>query len=216
MTKLTASDGKFSDAFGWSVSISGNFDVTLYLMAPIYGTGNFIMDIFAEGTLIFDDLDVETEAGGTFQSLIQSFTANVNDGTLDIDFQMVNKAVLVSTIAVVQQSAAPDLAKPTADEIQMNSLQPQGLALFQNYPNPFNPETNIRYSLPEAMYVRLVVYNSLGQEVSVLVDGFQQAGTKKVIWNGKSQSGIALHSGIYFYKLITKNHILTRQFTLLK
>jgi hypothetical protein len=205
-----------SFTYDFDVSSAGTFDVTLYLMAPVYGTGNFIMDIWSEGNLIFDDLDVETEAGGTYQALIKTFSVNVTDGTLDIQFQMVNKAALVSAIAVVQQTVAPNLAKRGSAEDEAAATTPEGFELSQNYPNPFNPETTIRYSIPEAVHVRLVIYNALGQEVSVLVDGFQQAGRQRVIWNGRNRSGQEMPSGVYHYKLITPNRVLARQFTLLR
>ena len=73
---------------------------------------------------------------------------------------------------------------------------PEEILLTQNHPNPFNPETTIRYSLPKAEEVSLVVYNLMGEEVARLVDGFQQAGEYNVIWNASNFA-----SGIYFYRL---------------
>ena len=86
---------------------NGNYAVTLHLMAPATGTGSFIMDVSAEGTLIFNDLNVNTEAGGTFQALIKTFNVAVSNGTLDLDFVRVNKQALVSGIAVIQQIGTP-------------------------------------------------------------------------------------------------------------
>ena len=81
---------------------------------------------------------------------------------------------------------------------------PTTFALHQNYPNPFNPVTSIRYELPgdaeqsaTSLYnVSLRIYDALGQVVSTLVDGDQDAGFKSVDWN----SGGAA-SGVYFYRL---------------
>ncbi len=67
--------------------------------------------------------------------------------------------------------------------------------IFQNYPNPFNPSTTIRYGLTTQSFVRLVIYNILGQVVEQLVDAEQQAGYKSVIWNAK------VATGMYFYKI---------------
>jgi len=84
--------------------------------------------------------------------------------------------------------------KPTA-------LLPNKYALLQNYPNPFNPQTEIRYELPEAAYVRLTVYNLLGQELSTIVDNQQEAGFHRATWFGRNNNGMNLASGVYIYKL---------------
>jgi hypothetical protein len=73
---------------------------------------------------------------------------------------------------------------------------PGGFSLWQNYPNPFNPETRIRYSVSQTVAVRLVVYDVLGREVAVLVDGTQQAGTHEVGWNARGYA-----SGMYVCRL---------------
>jgi len=83
--------------------------------------------------------------------------------------------------------------------------------LSQNYPNPFNPSTKINYSLPKEGNVKLVVFNSLGQKVAELVNGFQEAGEHNVEFNA-----INLASGIYFYSLQTNNYAQTKKMILLK
>ena len=88
---------------------------------------------------------------------------------------------------------------------------PEDLLLDQNYPNPFNPTTTIQYSLPSSSTVRLSVYNLLGQEVDVLVDGVQASGTHTVSFDASR-----LSSGIYLYQLRTPEAVLTRRMTLIK
>ncbi len=89
--------------------------------------------------------------------------------------------------------------------------------LEQNYPNPFNPTTNIVYSLPKATSVSIVIYNSLGQEVTKLLNNQQQsAGQYNISWNGKDNSGRSLASGIYFYQLQTQDLTLTKKMMLIK
>ncbi|HLF15236.1 MAG TPA: T9SS type A sorting domain-containing protein, partial [Bacteroidota bacterium] len=73
-------------------------------------------------------------------------------------------------------------------------------ALEQNYPNPFNPSTTITFQLPADGWVRLTVYNALGQEVANLVDGMQEEGYHSVEWNGGNVA-----SGVYFYRLDAVN-----------
>jgi hypothetical protein len=73
---------------------------------------------------------------------------------------------------------------------------PTSFVLHQNYPNPFNPATKILYTLRSNGRVRLSVYNLLGQEVAVLVDGIQNQGLHEAVL-----SGTGLSSGVYFYRL---------------
>lgn len=86
-----------------------------------------------------------------------------------------------------------------------------GYSLSQNYPNPFNPVTKINFSLPTAQYTVLKVYNSLGQEVTTLIDQKLNAGTYSYNFNAEG-----LNSGVYFYTLITNEYQETRKMVLLK
>jgi hypothetical protein len=88
---------------------------------------------------------------------------------------------------------------------------PTRYTLEGNYPNPFNPATTIRYGLPEAAHVRLVVYNLLGQEVARLAEGAQEAG-----WHAVSFDARHLSSGVYLYRLEAGTFTQTRQMVLLQ
>jgi parallel beta-helix repeat protein/predicted outer membrane repeat protein len=88
---------------------------------------------------------------------------------------------------------------------------PLSCVLSQNYPNPFNLSTTIYYQLPANAYVKLEVYNLLGQRVATLVDGKQEAGHKSVHWDAS-----ALSSGLYFYKLTAADYTETKRMALIK
>ncbi len=96
------------------------------------------------------------------------------------------------------------------EENEISSL-PTSFELSQNFPNPFNPSTTIRYSLPEAGFVKLVVYNMLGQEVETLINGFRNAGTYNIQWNASH-----LASGIYIYRLQSDNFVEMKKMILMK
>ena len=68
--------------------------------------------------------------------------------------------------------------------------------LDQNYPNPFNPSTTIRYTLPSTEDVRLVVYNTLGQEVKTLIEARQNAGRHAIAWDGRDAFGREVATGM--------------------
>jgi hypothetical protein len=84
-------------------------------------------------------------------------------------------------------------------------------ALSQNYPNPFNPSTVIRFSLPSSHVTRLTVYDVLGREVAVLVDGVLAQGSHSVNFDAS-----AFTSGVYLYKLEAGGMVLTKRMTLIK
>ena len=88
---------------------------------------------------------------------------------------------------------------------------PTEFALYYNHPNPFNPTTTIKYDLPQASYVKLVVYNVMGQNVVTLIDGMVEAGRHQVIWDAKD-----LSSGVYFYKITAGNFTQMHKMILLK
>ncbi|NWF88370.1 MAG: T9SS type A sorting domain-containing protein [Ignavibacteriaceae bacterium] len=88
---------------------------------------------------------------------------------------------------------------------------PSEYSLSQNHPNPFNPTTEIEYSIPISGNVSLKVYNNLGQHVTTIFDGYQNAGNYVATFDGSS-----LASGVYFYKLQTENILLTKKLVLMK
>lgn len=78
--------------------------------------------------------------------------------------------------------------------------------LHQNLPNPFNPRTTIRYDLPVDSRVRLRLYDVAGRLIRTLVDGFEQAGARGVVWEGLDDHGSPVSSGIYIYTLETPEY----------
>ena len=92
---------------------------------------------------------------------------------------------------------------------------PEQFELGANYPNPFNPSTMIPYQLPTAMYVRLEVFNILGQRVATLVDGEQPAGFHTASWDATDAAGEAVAAGVYLYRLSGDGAKITRSMVLI-
>jgi hypothetical protein len=88
---------------------------------------------------------------------------------------------------------------------------PEVFDLAQNYPNPFNPATKIDYSIAKAANVQLVIFNSIGEEVGVLVNEMQHPGRYSVNFDASS-----LSSGVYFYKLVAGDFISIKKMLLVK
>jgi hypothetical protein len=98
-----------------------------------------------------------------------------------------------------------------SDEINVEVELPLQYALEQNYPNPFNPSTTIKYSITEDGFVKLAVYNMLGEEVAELVNSFQKADRYEVNFNA-----MGLSSGVYIYKIETTNFSESKKLVLMK
>jgi hypothetical protein len=110
-----------------------------------------------------------------------------------------------------------DFFMPTAVESDDDvTLRPDGFELDQNYPNPFNPETRIEYRLKKRGHVILHVYNILGEKVRTLLDHDQPAGFYEIKWDGKTDTGNPVSSGLYLYKLEVNGVSQAKRMVLLK
>jgi hypothetical protein len=102
-------------------------------------------------------------------------------------------------------------SNPTQIETEADNQLPQSFALYQNYPNPFNPSTTIRYSIPADGFVKLIVFNAIGEKVRTLVNEFNPAGSYEINFDAGD-----LSSGIYFYRLQSDNFNTIKKLILLK
>ncbi|MEA1972825.1 MAG: T9SS type A sorting domain-containing protein, partial [Candidatus Cloacimonadota bacterium] len=105
--------------------------------------------------------------------------------------------------------------------VQINSNEEEGVIplkteLVGNYPNPFNPTTSIKFGIHQDTKVKIDIYNLLGQKIITLVNSEMTAGYHSIEWNGKGRTGQRTASGIYYYKMSTKDSILIDKMILLK
>jgi len=108
---------------------------------------------------------------------------------------------------ILNNSSNKDLISDSSETLNHDN----SFKLYQNYPNPFNPTTVISYSLPDAGFVNLTVYNTLGQKVKNLINNYQTSGQYTV-----TVDATHLASGVYLYRLTFGNKVLTEKFTVLK
>ncbi len=145
------------------------------------------------------------------------FLGNADRQNMDLGFAVLGQnMVLAGTgeILRVTTSSPVDLSKVGLDVRNANNesmdyelkaeplvVLPTAYRLENNYPNPFNPETNIKFSLPEAQDVKLEVFDIKGHRVRVLVNENMTAGNHSVMWNGRDKNGRMVASGTYFYRI---------------
>ncbi|MBD3288411.1 S8 family serine peptidase [candidate division KSB1 bacterium] len=93
---------------------------------------------------------------------------------------------------------------------------PETFVLYDNYPNPFNNLTTIQFDLAEPNNIKLRIYNINGQLVKTLVDGNRQTGSYRVRWDGTSDSGFAVSTGVYIYRLQAGNNLKIKKMLYLR
>ena len=93
---------------------------------------------------------------------------------------------------------------------------PTDFNLHQNYPNPFNPSTTLRFDLPAATDIHIVVYDLLGREVVRLVDQRLEAGYHQLVWNGRDRRGREVPTGMYIVLMTTPEFRKSIKLVLLK
>jgi len=159
------------------------------------------------------------------------FTSAVPEGAggvvnvLNIKFKVtgepgVSSALKLSFTAMASANTFEDLL-PYLDSKEMSSSSiiiggnPANYSL-DNYPNPFNPTTMIEYSLPEAGPVKIIIYNTLGEQVRVLVNEEQMAGKYSVEWNSRNDHQGVLPTGVYILRMQTEGFVKDKKLLLLK
>ena len=115
----------------------------------------------------------------------------------------------VDNVRSLQLEIVPDPARALTELPDSNQLT-------QNAPNPFNSQTVLSYFLHAPGPARLEVFALTGQRVAVLYRGPQQAGYHRLRWNGRDDAGRPVASGMYLYRLVADEVVLTRKLTLLR
>jgi len=118
--------------------------------------------------------------------------------------------------SVVDMGAYEYAPQPVSVEDKMVLNRPNIFYLNQNFPNPFNPTTQIHYSLSKSSLVTLKIYNLQGQEIRTLVDEFQSAGLKSVVWDGNDLQGNKASSALYFYRIETAEFAASKKMLLIR
>ena len=196
-------------------STPGNEQVTLTWNAPYYDTGDITGYAYryrqSDQFFGFDAPASWSDISGGASTRSYTVIGLTNGIVYKFEVRAENEhgggipAKTTVTLPASAGSGGPKSVNTEREEL------PTEVELLQNYPNPFNPETTIDYALPQANKVRLTVYNLLGHEAAVLVDGLQSAGRHTVRFNASD-----LPSGTYVYRLEAGDRIVTHSMMLVK
>ncbi|MDX9925172.1 MAG: glycosyl hydrolase family 18 protein [Ignavibacteriaceae bacterium] len=102
-------------------------------------------------------------------------------------------------------------SKFNPSDVASEQIIPTEFVLYQNYPNPFNGTTVLKYYMPKENFLKVEVYNSIGELVKILFNGFQNSGVHELVFDAEGFS-----SGVYFYKITTPTFSETKKLELLK
>ena len=152
-----------------------------------------------------DTLYKSTDVGETWQAVLNSNAMGGCGSFSNAAFIADDVGLVVGMCLVLGTTQGPDFV-PSPQEAGVSHL-----VLEQNYPNPFNPSTTIRYALPQRTYVTLTVFNTLGQQVGVLVNAVEEAGEHSVQFDGT-----ALASGVYLSRLQAGSFVQTKKLVILR
>lgn len=143
------------------------------------------------------------------------FSIDIGYGTGDVPDTVIIGVFIAGNGAlpsVGSKMFVDDLAWGNSSDVkELGNGIPDEFALMQNYPNPFNPTSAIRYSIPEASFATIKVYDMLGNEVATLINEEQPAGNYEVDFNAAG-----LSSGMYLYRLQAGNFVEVKKMILMK
>ena len=147
-------------------------------------------------------------AGGNVSVLMSGFSFHyIRDDRLTADMDRVHH----------MKDVLAWLGNVTGDPVGAGDGPKYSNSLAQNYPNPFNPTTTIAFTVKDQAHVNLKIYNVAGQLVKELVNDVRTPGITHVVsWDGRNNTGQSVSSGVYFYKLVTKDFTQTKKMVLLK
>lgn len=164
------------------------------------------------GQSVWQMREIDGQSGYCTQTLEQHFglgNAVVID-SIKIEWQSGNTNVFTN-IAANKFYKAVEGQSNLVGISNNNLVKPDEYKLNQNFPNPFNPATKISFTLPKKNFASIKIYNSIGKEISTLINEVKPAGYYEVSFDGTN-----LSSGVYFYKLITEDFFETKNMVLLK
>ncbi len=162
---------------------------------------------------------VQVAKDNAFSTLVLDTIVNAPDTTVRLGNPLDAKTAHYWRVAVVDTDGVVSDYSQSAtfttgvglDGVNDEGALPREFALLQNYPNPFNPATTIGFALPRESHVRIAVYDILGQEVAVLIDGVMRAGYQRVTFNANRFA-----SGVYFYVMRAGDRVFKQKMLLMK
>ena len=197
------------------------------------GTGSAFRDVTfsdADGGLTeiqfltLQNIDVTSLDGNWVEGPAGTWTPTVSTSTATFRFSQqagnTDKAIFEALVSdgcgQINIDPAMSWSGAANAAVAAGSETPGAFRLGDNYPNPFNPTTTVRFEVAEQAQVRVAVYDVLGRLVKTLATGEMLPGTYTATWDGTSEAGTAVSSGVYLYRMEAGSYVATKVMSLLK
>ena len=215
----TTSNGPTA-TFTFQLSKSGYYDIFEIIPQTVNSANNALYKILVGVTTADSFYLNQNEGSGNWKNIGRFYLpadSSISIKVIDSGESSSGPVIRADAFKVLLYEESPI----NVDEDKFVIVKEYGLS--QNYPNPFNPATRIKFTIPnvtlsgvEGSRVQLKIYDVLGNEVATLVDEYKPAGMYEVEFNGHSDEGQNLSSGIYFYRLEAGSFVETRKMIYLK
>ena len=205
----TPTDEMYFDDYFFSDEMPTVIPVELTSFAATTDNRNVTLNWSTATELNNSGFQVERSSGSAYE--VVGFVAGSGTTTEVRNYNFVDQNVNAGTYSYRLKQVDFDGTFEYSNAIEVEVLGVKEFALGQNYPNPFNPSTTINFSLAEPTFVRLAIYNLLGEEVEVLKNEYMNAGSFNVSFDASS-----LPSGMYLYKVETAQFSSVRKMMLMK
>lgn len=189
-----------------------NFDEPSSVTAD--NSGNVFVTGLSAGTGTMDDIVTIKYNSGGDEIWVNRFNSEANRDDAANNISLDNHGNVIVSGFLTSLSGGMDFGLIKFSQLTgINSSDHKipEYHLYQNYPNPFNPNTVIKFSIPYSGFVTLKLFEMSGKEVALLDRGFRNAGTYEIDFDASDYS-----AGLYFYRLISDDLIITKKMILLK
>jgi hypothetical protein len=220
---ITDRDGN-SQVLYFATDAEGKIDLRDYEMPPPSPVEGFRVS-YASGRIL-ETYPSITKAGTAFPIMV-----NAKNGPLSVSWNIVNgdkkrftivdgengkylKATTLYASGIIGNIKAG--VSRIILQVDGGVAVPKEFSLSQNYPNPFNPSTKVVVGLPQTAPLEVAVYNILGQKVATLVNEVREAGYHTITWNGTTDAGLQVGTGVYFFRMNAGTYTAIRKVMMMK
>jgi hypothetical protein len=214
---------KVTDPFGASATSTVSITVVHVNRAPVFTVvPDYVVAVVNVPTPLvyrFQYVAVDPDGNNVSYSLIAGPVGSAIDAVSGVftwaptvdQTQHVYTVTIQATDGLLSSTTSQFIGASPIVSVQKLNEVPTNYSLSQNYPNPFNPTTSIQFGIPKEGFVKLSVFNVIGQEIKVLVNENMSAGNYKVNFDASK-----LNSGMYLYRIEAKDYTSVRKMLLVK